>query len=211
MIPDNTAGIFTRKIRYNRHEMSTYLLPVVISDNDYPIQSSTETVTIRVCACDHRGKMLSCNAEALIHPTGLSTGALIAILLCIIILLGKWLRGILFFTWLNWFWACQTYTHTKPNKKPHQTTWKVSLLNTFRTIKKFKRLTSKEMGQGGKTFRSKRSVSQMSVAYFLLLQVVIPRLEKEQSRSIHVLSDIYIIVFPPLRDTGDMVYGIHPT
>ncbi|XP_065486287.1 cadherin-6 isoform X4 [Caloenas nicobarica] len=84
---DNTAGIFTRKNRYNRHEMSTYFLPVVISDNDYPIQSSTETVTIRVCACDHRGKMLSCNAEALIHPTGLSTGALIAILLCIIILL----------------------------------------------------------------------------------------------------------------------------
>nr|XP_056710176.1 cadherin-6 [Euleptes europaea] len=84
---DNTAGIYTRKIRYNRHEMSTYLLPVVISDNDYPIQSSTETVTIRVCACDQRGKLLSCNAEALIHPTGLSTGALIAILLCIIILL----------------------------------------------------------------------------------------------------------------------------
>ncbi|XP_041331840.1 cadherin-6 isoform X2 [Pyrgilauda ruficollis] len=84
---DNTAGIFTRKTRYNRHETSTYFLPVVISDNDYPIQSSTETVTIRVCACDHRGKMLSCNAEALIHPTGLSTGALIAILLCIIILL----------------------------------------------------------------------------------------------------------------------------
>ncbi|XP_015263376.1 PREDICTED: cadherin-6 [Gekko japonicus] len=86
-IQDNRAGIFTRKIRYSRHEMSMYLLPVVISDNDFPIQSSTETVTIRVCACDHRGKMLSCNAEALIHPTGLSTGALIAILLCIIILL----------------------------------------------------------------------------------------------------------------------------
>ncbi|XP_074842051.1 cadherin-6 [Carettochelys insculpta] len=84
---DNTAGIFTRKNRYSRHEMSTYLLPVVISDSDYPVQSSTETVTIRVCACDHRGKMQSCNAEALVHPTGLSTGALIAILLCIIILL----------------------------------------------------------------------------------------------------------------------------
>ncbi|XP_066481890.1 cadherin-6 isoform X3 [Tiliqua scincoides] len=84
---DNTAGIFTRRTRYNRHEMSVYLLPVVISDDDYPIQSSTETVMIRVCACDQRGKMLSCNAEALIHPTGLSTGALVAILLCIIILL----------------------------------------------------------------------------------------------------------------------------
>ncbi|KAJ6626439.1 hypothetical protein lerEdw1_014754 [Lerista edwardsae] len=88
-VADNTAGIFTRKTRYNRHEMSMYLLPVVISDDDYPIQSSTETVMIRVCACDQRGKMLSCNAEALIHPTGLSTGALVAILLCIIILLGE--------------------------------------------------------------------------------------------------------------------------
>lgn len=89
LLPDNTAGILTRKNGYNRHEMSTYLLPVVISDNDYPVQSSTGTVTVRVCACDHHGNMQSCHAEALIHPTGLSTGALVAILLCIVILLGK--------------------------------------------------------------------------------------------------------------------------
>lgn len=69
--------------------MSTYLLPVVISDNDYPVQSSTGTVTVRVCACDHHGNMQSCHAEALVHPTGLSTGALTAILLCIVTLLGK--------------------------------------------------------------------------------------------------------------------------
>uniref|UniRef100_A0A8D1HWS2 Cadherin-6 n=1 Tax=Sus scrofa TaxID=9823 RepID=A0A8D1HWS2_PIG len=84
---DNTAGILTRKNGYNRHEMSIYLLPVVISDNDYPVQSSTGTVTVRVCACDHQGNMQSCHAEALVHPTGLSTGALIAILLCIVTLL----------------------------------------------------------------------------------------------------------------------------
>ncbi|XP_078248848.1 cadherin-6 isoform X2 [Pogona vitticeps] len=48
---DNTAGIYTRKTRYNRHEMNMYLLPVVISDNEYPIQSSTETVTIRLQWC----------------------------------------------------------------------------------------------------------------------------------------------------------------
>lgn len=89
LLPDNTAGILTRKNGYNRHEMSTYLLPVVISDNDYPVQSSTGTVTVRVCACDHHGNMQSCHAEALVHPTGLSTGALVAILLCIVILLGK--------------------------------------------------------------------------------------------------------------------------
>lgn len=91
-ILDNTARILTRKNGFNRHEISTYLLPVVISDNDYPIQSSTGTLTIRVCACDSQGNMQSCSAEALLLPAGLSTGALIAILLCIIILLGKKLQ-----------------------------------------------------------------------------------------------------------------------
>ncbi|XP_062423989.1 cadherin-9 isoform X1 [Rhea pennata] len=84
---DNTAGILTRRNGYSRSKMSTYLLPVIIFDNDYPIQSSTGTLTIRVCACDSRGNMQSCNAEALLLPAGLSTGALIAILLCIVILL----------------------------------------------------------------------------------------------------------------------------
>ncbi|XP_069709622.1 cadherin-9 [Phaenicophaeus curvirostris] len=84
---DNTAGIMTRRNGYSRSKMSTYLLPIIIFDNDYPIQSSTGTLTIQVCACDSRGNMQSCNAEALLLPAGLSTGALVAILLCIIILL----------------------------------------------------------------------------------------------------------------------------
>ncbi|XP_053915974.1 cadherin-9 isoform X2 [Cuculus canorus] len=84
---DNTAGIMTRRNGYSRSKMSMYLLPIIIFDNDYPIQSSTGTLTIRVCACDSRGNMQSCNAEALLLPAGLSTGALVAILLCIIILL----------------------------------------------------------------------------------------------------------------------------
>ncbi|XP_031216098.1 cadherin-9 isoform X2 [Mastomys coucha] len=84
---DNTAGIITRKDGYSRNKMNTYLLPVLIFDNDYPIQSSTGTLTIRVCACDNQGNMQSCNAEALMLAAGLSTGALIAILLCVVILL----------------------------------------------------------------------------------------------------------------------------
>ncbi|XP_040287916.1 cadherin-10-like isoform X5 [Bufo bufo] len=84
---DNTARILTRRNGFKRHELNTYLLPVVISDNDYPIQSSTGTLTIRVCTCDNQGNMQSCSAEALLLPAGLSTGALIAILLCIVILL----------------------------------------------------------------------------------------------------------------------------
>ncbi|XP_027537799.1 cadherin-9 isoform X1 [Neopelma chrysocephalum] len=84
---DNTAGIMTRRNGYSRSKMSTYFLPIIIFDNDYPIQSSTGTLTIRVCACDSRGNMQSCSAEALLLPAGLSTGALVAILLCIVILL----------------------------------------------------------------------------------------------------------------------------
>ncbi|KAM6977702.1 cadherin-10-like [Aplochiton taeniatus] len=84
---DNTANILTRRGGFRRREMSLYFLPVVISDNDYPIQSSTSTLLVRVCACDSRGNMQSCNPEVLPFSDGLTTGALVAILLCVIILL----------------------------------------------------------------------------------------------------------------------------
>ncbi|XP_061777509.1 cadherin-10-like [Nerophis ophidion] len=84
---DNTANILTRREGFSRREMSVYFLPVVISDNDYPIQSSTSTLLIRVCACDRRGNMQSCSPEVLPFSDGLTTGALVAILLCVIILL----------------------------------------------------------------------------------------------------------------------------
>ncbi|CAJ1087330.1 cadherin-6-like isoform X1 [Xyrichtys novacula] len=84
---DNTAGIMTRRASYSRLHQSIYLVPVVITDGDYPMQSSTGTLTVRVCTCDREGNMEVCNAEALSSSPGLSTGALIAILLCTIILL----------------------------------------------------------------------------------------------------------------------------
>ncbi|XP_023594650.1 cadherin-12 isoform X2 [Trichechus manatus latirostris] len=84
---NNTAGIETRRNGYSRRQQELYFLPVVIEDSSYPIQSSTNTMTIRVCRCDSDGTILSCNVEAIFLPVGLSTGALIAILLCIVILL----------------------------------------------------------------------------------------------------------------------------
>lgn len=86
---DNTANILTRRGGFSRREMSMYFLPVVISDNDYPIQSSTSTLIVRVCACDRHGNMQSCSPEVLPFSDGLTTGALVAILLCVIILLSK--------------------------------------------------------------------------------------------------------------------------
>ncbi|KAI1902264.1 hypothetical protein AGOR_G00042910 [Albula goreensis] len=84
---DNTARILTGRSGFSRRERSAYLLPIVISDNDYPVQSSTSTLTIQVCACDRRGTVQSCGLEAFLLSTRLSTAALVAILLCIIILL----------------------------------------------------------------------------------------------------------------------------
>uniref|UniRef100_A0A8C1YTH9 Cadherin 6 n=1 Tax=Cyprinus carpio TaxID=7962 RepID=A0A8C1YTH9_CYPCA len=84
---DNTAGIFTRRTGYGRMHKSTHLVSVVISDGQFPMQSSTGTLTIRVCTCNRDGNMEMCNAEALTSSAGLSTGALVAILLCILILL----------------------------------------------------------------------------------------------------------------------------
>uniref|UniRef100_A0A8C3ICB1 Cadherin-12 n=1 Tax=Chrysemys picta bellii TaxID=8478 RepID=A0A8C3ICB1_CHRPI len=84
---NNTAGIETRRSGYSRRQQDLYFLPVVIEDSSYPVQSSTNTMTIHVCRCDSDGTILSCNVEAIFLPVGLSTGALIAILLCIVILL----------------------------------------------------------------------------------------------------------------------------
>ncbi|KAL2097587.1 hypothetical protein ACEWY4_006794 [Coilia grayii] len=83
---DNTASIFTRRTGYRRLQQNSFQLTVIISDGDYPMQSSTGTLTVRVCTCDREGNMEMC-AEALSGATGLSTGALVAILLCVIILL----------------------------------------------------------------------------------------------------------------------------
>ncbi|XP_059357798.1 cadherin-12a [Carassius carassius] len=84
---NNTAGVVTRRGGFRRLEQSMYLVPVIVEDGGYPIRSSTGTVSVRVCTCDTDGSLLSCNAEAVFFPMGLSTGALMAILLCIVILL----------------------------------------------------------------------------------------------------------------------------
>ncbi|XP_064410397.1 cadherin-9 isoform X2 [Latimeria chalumnae] len=84
---DNTAGILTRRKGYYQSRVNTYLLPIIVSDNDYPVQSSTSTLTIQVCTCDSAGNLQSCNTEVMSLPAGLSTGALFAILFCIVIFL----------------------------------------------------------------------------------------------------------------------------
>ncbi|XP_065730466.1 cadherin-18 isoform X2 [Phocoena phocoena] len=84
---DNTASILTRRRRFSRTIQDVYYLPIMISDGGIPSLSSSSTLTIRVCACERDGRVRTCRAEALLSSAGLSTGALIAILLCVVILL----------------------------------------------------------------------------------------------------------------------------
>ncbi|XP_070700421.1 cadherin-12a [Pempheris klunzingeri] len=84
---NNTAGIVTRRSGFQRQVQDIYVLPVVVEDSGYPAQSSTATLTIRVCSCEAGGSLFTCSAEAIFLPVGLSTGALMAILLCVALLI----------------------------------------------------------------------------------------------------------------------------
>ncbi|KAK2819953.1 hypothetical protein Q7C36_021599 [Tachysurus vachellii] len=84
---DSTATVVVIRRGFSRMTQDVYALPIEISDNGVPPLSSTNTLLIRVCSCDAKHTILSCNVEPLFLPAGLSTGALIAILACIVILL----------------------------------------------------------------------------------------------------------------------------
>ncbi|XP_038597207.1 cadherin-24 [Tachyglossus aculeatus] len=62
---------------------AAYLVPIELRDGGQPVLSSTATVTVSVCRCRPDGTVASCRPEALLSPTGLSTGALLAILACV--------------------------------------------------------------------------------------------------------------------------------
>uniref|UniRef100_A0A673II35 Cadherin-12 n=1 Tax=Sinocyclocheilus rhinocerous TaxID=307959 RepID=A0A673II35_9TELE len=83
---NNTAGVVTLRGGFKRRSQEIYHLPVVIEDGGLQTLSSTGTLTIRVCGCDTDGSLLTCSAEAIFLPVGLSTGALIAILVLIVVL-----------------------------------------------------------------------------------------------------------------------------
>ncbi|XP_051958165.1 cadherin-12 isoform X2 [Xyrauchen texanus] len=84
---NNTAGLVALRSGFKRRSQEIYHIPVLIEDGGLQTLSSTSTLTIRVCSCDANGSLLTCSAEAIFLPVGLSTGALVAILVCIVILL----------------------------------------------------------------------------------------------------------------------------
>ncbi|XP_053496678.1 cadherin-18 isoform X1 [Ictalurus furcatus] len=84
---DSTASIVARRRRFHRLTQEIYELPVVVWDGGEPLLSSTSTLTLHVCQCQRGTQYKICQGEAFLSSAGLSTGALIAILLCVLILL----------------------------------------------------------------------------------------------------------------------------
>lgn len=94
LFPDNTASIVSRRRGgfSQDKDQEFFSLVLVVADGGEPPLSSTATLSLRVCVCQRniRGRNSNniCQAQAFLSSAGLSTGAFVAILLCIVILLG---------------------------------------------------------------------------------------------------------------------------
>lgn len=64
-----------------------YEIPVIVSDSGNPPLSNRSLIRIKVCPCDNNG---DCSTTGAVATAGLGTGAIIAILICIIILLSEY-------------------------------------------------------------------------------------------------------------------------
>uniref|UniRef100_A0A8B9HHJ9 Cadherin 2 n=1 Tax=Astyanax mexicanus TaxID=7994 RepID=A0A8B9HHJ9_ASTMX len=72
-------------------ERGIYKIPIVITDSGNLPMSNMSYLRLKVCHCDQNG---DCTEHERAIAAGLGTGAIIAILLCIIILLSKWIKHI---------------------------------------------------------------------------------------------------------------------
>ncbi|XP_029309951.1 cadherin-18-like [Cottoperca gobio] len=90
---DNTASIISHwhgEFSHDR-DQEFFSLVLVVDDGGEPPLSSTATLSLRVCVCQRNSRghnsINVCQAQAFLSSAGLSTGAFVAILLCIVILL----------------------------------------------------------------------------------------------------------------------------
>ncbi|XP_034744400.1 cadherin-18-like [Etheostoma cragini] len=90
---DNTASIMShRREGFSQdRDPGFFSLVLVVADGGEPPLSSTATLSLRVCVCQRNARERNshnvCQAQAFLSSAGLSTGAFVAILLCVIILL----------------------------------------------------------------------------------------------------------------------------
>ncbi|XP_025788393.1 LOW QUALITY PROTEIN: cadherin-22 [Puma concolor] len=88
-IQDNTAAVHTQHMGFNRQEQDVFFLPILVVDRPWSTLSRQQTLTIRICGCDSSGTIQSCNTTAFVMAASLSPGALIALLVCVLILVAQ--------------------------------------------------------------------------------------------------------------------------
>lgn len=67
-------------------EAGVYDVPVIVTDSGNPPLSNTSVIKVKVCPCDENG---DCTSVGAVAAAGLGTGAIVAILICIVILLSE--------------------------------------------------------------------------------------------------------------------------
>lgn len=67
-------------------EAGVYDVPIIVTDSGNPPLSNTSVIKVKVCPCDENG---DCTTVGAVAAAGLGTGAIVAILICIVILLSE--------------------------------------------------------------------------------------------------------------------------
>ncbi|XP_004389511.1 cadherin-19 [Trichechus manatus latirostris] len=85
---DNTAIILTNRTGFSLQEEPVFYMSILIADNGIPPLTSTNTLTVYVCDCDENGSTQICSNKKRMLSMGFRTEAVIAILICIMIIFG---------------------------------------------------------------------------------------------------------------------------
>ncbi|XP_051003157.1 cadherin-19 [Acomys russatus] len=85
---DNTARILTNRTGFRLKEEPVFYMIILIADNGIPSLTSTNTLTIQVCDCGDSGSTKTCTNKGLLFILGFRMEAIIAILICIMVIFG---------------------------------------------------------------------------------------------------------------------------
>lgn len=86
-VPSLTPGDYAQlSLRILYLEAGVYDVPIVVTDSGNPPLSNTSIIKVKVCPCDENG---DCTTVGAVAAAGLGTGAIVAILGCIVVLLSE--------------------------------------------------------------------------------------------------------------------------
>ncbi|GAB1285335.1 Cadherin 19, type 2 [Apodemus speciosus] len=85
---DNTAVILSNRTGFSLKDEPVFYMIILIADNGIPSLTSTNTLTIQVCDCGDSRNTDTCANKGLLFILGFKTEAIIAILICVMVIFG---------------------------------------------------------------------------------------------------------------------------